>query len=176
MRIPISANTNPHLLPNNQPTPLPPTPSSPSKSSHRFLSAFSSPKKKNITLPPPSSPRPTSARLLPYLSPEGIIGSVHVSFKSEAAKCRTKSVRLELPFFSNGNSNLNMRGGITIDLFHIPSIAGILKEDLPKSVEEAKTGIALAEKTKEIKYEGILTQMGGDCSVSFFIHVFEEFY
>lgn len=168
LQIPITSEMNSHLLPNSQPPSLPPTPTSPSKSSHRFRNVFSSPKKKHAMLPPPPpSPSPsTSSRLLEYLSPEGLISSAHIAFKNEATKCRMKSVRLDIPLYSTLTGSSSILGGITIDLFHVPSIAGISKDNLPKSVEEARIGIALAERVKEVKYEGILTQMGGDCQVS----------
>lgn len=165
LHIPVSNSINTHLQLNSRPPTLPPTPTSPTKS--RFLSAFSSPKKKNANFPPPpSSPTPNSSQLLQYLSSEGVAARVEVSFKAEAPKCRSKSVRLEIPFFSNSSSSRTCSGGITIELFHVPAITGIAKADLPKSVEEVKRGIIDAEKNKEVKFEGVLTQLGGDCQVS----------
>lgn len=113
---------------------------------------------------------PVPERVLQYLPHDGNFATTQIDFKNEASKCRTRTCRLQLPFKANGQGNRSAAktcvGTLIVDLFHVPSIPGIARGDLPKSVLKAAEGVKLAQWHGNVHHEGTLTQMGGDCLVS----------
>lgn len=162
-QVPVSTTVNSHLLPLPAPASLPPLPPSPTKSPHRLRNVFSSPKKKAPV--PIARPPPPPERITQYLAPDGTLAKIQVNFAAKAAECRAKTVRLIIPFESNGGASTSARGTTTVELFHLPSIPGIKRDALPKSVDEVKRGLEAADYHSKILIQGVLTQMGGDCLV-----------
>ncbi|KDE05396.1 hypothetical protein, variant [Microbotryum lychnidis-dioicae p1A1 Lamole] len=154
----------------------PPPPPSPTKTpGSRLRALLSSPKKKAASnakaaaatsaLPPPVAVAPDP--FYSFVAPDGKFASATVRFVDEALRCRHKRARITIPFSKNPAlpSNRRVSGSVTIDLFYLPSISGINKAALPKSMDESIEGMRLAETSIDVTHEGVLTQMGGDCSV-----------
>ncbi|SCV68584.1 BQ2448_705 [Microbotryum intermedium] len=154
----------------------PPPPLSPTKTpGSRLRALLSSPKKKAASsakavaatsaLPMPVAVAPDP--FYSFVAPDGKFASATVRFVDEALRCRHKRARITIPFSKNPSLPPNRRvlGSVTIDLFYLPSISGIDKAALPKSMDESIEGMRLAEYSIGVTHEGVLTQMGGDCSV-----------
>lgn len=157
MHIPISQRTNPHLLP----PPPPPPPSAPPKSPSRLRSVFSSPKKKPPVVNSPRPPVPD--RLLQFIGPDGVFARTKVAIGSYTAQSRGKVVRLALPIATDPNSSQKAAtGSLIVELLWVPPLGAV--PSLPKSMAEVQSGLAAAEAETRLALEGVLTQLGGDCT------------
>ncbi|GAA5861488.1 hypothetical protein JCM1840_005387 [Sporobolomyces johnsonii] len=161
-----------HFSVDNKPPPPPviaappPPPPSPSKPSRGFR-IFSSPKKKPATptkafAPPPPTPDP----FYDFVSADGKIATATITFLNEASKCRLKKARIVVPFAKkNPASPRACSGSLVVDLLFVPSVPGIAKTTLPKSMDEVADGLERADWAAKVTHESVLTQLGGDCPV-----------
>ncbi|CEQ38958.1 SPOSA6832_00449 [Sporobolomyces salmonicolor] len=161
-----------HFSVDNKPPPppvvaaAPPPPPSPSKPSRGFR-IFSSAKKKPATptkayAPPPPTPDP----FYDFVSADGKIATATITFLNEAKKCRLKKARIVVPFAKkNPASPRACSGSLVLDLLFVPSVPGIPKTILPKSMDEVVDGLERADWAAKVTHESVLTQLGGDCPV-----------
>ncbi|BGP12856.1 hypothetical protein JCM10213_005229 [Rhodosporidiobolus nylandii] len=151
------------------PSPAPTPPASPSKS-HRGFRIFSSPKKRSATptrAPTPvAAPPPTPDPFYDYVSSDGQLATARITFSSEAANCRLKKSRFQVPFGQKAErSARSCSGSLTVELLFVPAMSGVPKAQLPKSMDEVAEGLELADWAGKITHESVLTQLGGDCSI-----------
>lgn len=115
-----------------------------------------------------------------YLKGDGTLARAFVAFKDVASHCDTKlfetafpliGQRLETASSSAGGSAAQTLvpkqiGEIVLQIFRLPPLPGIPPNELPQSLEECYKGLRSANWHKVTYHEGVLTQHGGDCSVS----------
>lgn len=147
--------------PSNLSLPPPPSP----VRSRGLRSLLSSPKKHKDPTPIKGASFMSPDPFYDYVSADGKLASAHFVFANQASVCRLKKHRFALPF-ENHSSPRSIRGSMVIDMLYVPSIPGTSREQLPKSMDEALQGMELAEYSAKISHEGVLTQLGGDCTVS----------
>ncbi|GAA5923184.1 uncharacterized protein JCM15063_003564 [Sporobolomyces koalae] len=144
--------------------PAPSPPLSPSKTSRGFR-IFSSPKKK-ATPTRPAAPPPTPDPFYDYLASDGKLATASISFIDQVSKCRLKKARIVVPFAKKEPASPRSCGGsLTLDLLFVPSVPGVPKGALAKSMDEVTEGLDRADWATKITHEGVLTQLGGDCTV-----------
>lgn len=144
----------------------PPPPASPTKSPRGFRSVFSSPKKKAAPPPARVAPQPAPDPFWEFVDSNGRLASAQFVFADEASKCKLRKHRFNVPF-TNKASKKACSGTMSIDMLYVPATPSIPRDSLPKSMDEALIGMEAAERSSRIIHEGILTQLGGDCPVSF---------
>ena len=113
-----------------------------------------------------------------YLKPDGTLARAFVAFKDIAPRCDTRlfettypliGQRLEAPGEGGGTGGTMVPkqvGEIVLQMFRLPPLPGIPPNDLPQSLEECHKGLRHTAWHKVTYHEGVLTQLGGDCSVS----------
>lgn len=121
-------------------------------------------------------PQPQSAQRLPenlarYLKPDGTMARAFISFKDIASRCDTRLFETSYPLIGQraevgGKFSTLQAGEIILQIFRLPALPGIAPEQLPQSLEECHRGLRHINWHKVTYFEGILTQSGGDCSVS----------
>ena len=142
----------------------PPPPVSPTKKAGGFRSVFSSPKKKAAPAPAPA-PRPAYDPFYDFVDRDGKLASAHFVFADEYTKCKLRKHRFVIPFTNKG-ARRALSGSMSIDMLWVPATPSIPRDSLPKSMDEALVGMEAAERVSKVIHEGVLTQLGGDCSVS----------
>ncbi|GAA6061693.1 hypothetical protein JCM10212_005985 [Sporobolomyces blumeae] len=156
-------------VPNQPPPPAPvvaaPSPPlSPSKTSRGFR-IFSSPKKKSAPVKA-AAPPPTPDPFYDYLSADGKLATATIAFVDQVSKCRLQKARITVPFTRKAPSSPRSCGGsLVVDLLFVPAIPGMAKASLAKSMEEVVDGLERADWATKVTHEGVLTQLGGDCTV-----------
>lgn len=154
-----------------------------------FISASTN-SRANTPLPMAAPPKETIARyLIDDKSPT--IGKTHIAFAPIAKNCQAKVLEMRYPVFAmfksvsgdqaapraRGSSHQPaqvlgeetqrpMVGKITLQIFRLPPLPGLKQEDLPQCIEEALRGMRHHAWHEHEYHEGVLTQDGGDCSVS----------
>ena len=174
-----------------QPPAMPPTPrvAPTSPSQHRGVRSFfgGTPKK-------PKSPKHTRAQTEPlvryeiqenlarYMKQDGTLARAFVAFKDVARHCDTRlfetvfpliGQRLEAPGEGGGAGGTMVPkqiGEIVLQIFRLPPLPGIPPNQLPQSLDECHRGLRHINWHKVTYHEGVLTQLGADCSVSFLRH------
>jgi len=147
--------------------PAPPPPS-PTKAPGGFRSIFSSPKKRVVprALPAPA-PAPAPEPFLAYAGKDGKLAIAVIDFKAEADKCRHKLAKFTVPWqhigFNGNGAQKTVAGTLVLEMLYLPAIPHVGKKDLPRSMDEVRQGMALAEWHAKVLHEGVLTQLGGDC-------------
>jgi len=160
-----------HFTVPNQPPPAPvvaaPSPPlSPSKTSRGFR-IFSSPKKKATPTRVAAAPPPTPDPFYDYVSSDGKLATASINFIDQVTKCRLKKARIVVPFSKKDpNSPRSCGGALTLDLLFVPSVPGVPKNTLAKSMDEVSEGLERADWATKVTHESVLTQLGGDCTVS----------
>ncbi|KAM0755816.1 hypothetical protein T439DRAFT_320523 [Meredithblackwellia eburnea MCA 4105] len=150
LQVPVSQAKNAHLLPASAPAP----PKSPS----RLRSVFSSPKKRAVSATPP-----VPDRILQYMGTDSVFVKTQLTPGSHYAQCRGKPIRLILPIQTRPNSSQKLAAGsLVIDLLWIPPLGAV--PSLPRSMAEVQDGLVKAELESKVIQQGILTQLGGDCT------------
>lgn len=158
-------------VPNQPPPPVPsvPAPSpplSPSKTSRGFR-IFSSPKKKATPTRVAAAPPPTPDPFYDFVASDGKLATASINFIDQVTKCRLRKARIVVPFSKKDpHSPRSCGGSLTLDLLFVPSIPGVPKSTLAKSMDEVTEGLERADWATKVTHEGILTQLGGDCTVS----------
>ncbi len=163
-------------------------PSSPKK--EKLMSRFfSSPKKNAARKEREETPiaAPAAHPLVSYMNREGALGRASLVFEKVAPQCLGKCAVFDLPvsgvsepapsLSSARNVNLQRtdfdrnftrpRGVLRLKMFYLPPMPSIPRNAFPENLHECIKGMQIAAvKSDDVKYEGILTQLGGDCMVS----------
>lgn len=128
--------------------------------------------------PPAPQPRPAPAPVLRlqenlgrYLKPDGTLGRAFIAFKDIAAHCDTRLLETSFPLIGQRleagyAAKAQQVGEIVLQLFRLPPLPGITPEELPQSLEECHRGLTHTRWHKSCYMQGMLTQLGGDCTVS----------
>ena len=152
-----------------QPVPLPPKPKG---GMFSFLS--SSPKKpvaRATPPPPPAPPHKVPDNLARYLKQDGTLARAFISFKDVAARCDVRLLEIKYPLIgqrseASGGATTMELGEIALQVFRLPSLPGVMSNQLPLSLDECLRGLRHVAWHKVTYFEGMLTQNGGDCTVS----------
>ena len=134
---------------------------------------------------PIRTPPETIAR---YLATPGssTIAKTHVAFKPIAKNCETKILEIRYPMFAmfkgepdrveagsgvalpstmNGQTR-NQLAKITLQIFRLPPLPGLTADEMPTCINECLRGMRHHAWHEHEYHEGVLTQEGGDCTVS----------
>lgn len=139
-----------------------------------FSFLASSPKKppaRATPPPPPALPHKLPDNLARYLKQDGTLARAFICFKDIAARCDTRLLEINYPLIgqrceaSGGASTMEL-GEIVLQMFRLPSLPGVLSNQLPLSLDECLRGLRHVAWHKVTYFEGTLTQNGGDCTVS----------
>ncbi|KAF9228374.1 hypothetical protein BS17DRAFT_799695 [Gyrodon lividus] len=151
------------------PPPQPAVP--PPKPKGGMFSLFSSsPKKPSArATPPPAVPHKLPDNLARYLKQDGTLARAFISFKDVAARCDTRLFELSYPLIgqraeASGGATTMELGEIVLQLFRLPSLPGVLSNQLPQSLDECLRSLRHVAWHKVTYFEGTLTQNGGDCT------------
>ncbi|KAG8891869.1 Bud site selection protein bud4, partial [Tulasnella sp. 403] len=190
----IKVRKDPHILamiqaaqpPPKQAPPPPPPP--PMQKSSGLFARFSTPGKKSKThkraatqpeavpRPPPAAPRSLEETIGHHLRSDGTLCQAFISFKDIAKRCDTRLFETSYPLAGHA---MDVRGGsrvrsltiptrqvgeIVLQLFRLPPLHGVKPDQLPQSLEECHRGLRHVAWHKVTYHEGVLTQIGGDCS------------
>ncbi|KAF8130109.1 hypothetical protein EV363DRAFT_1490018, partial [Boletus edulis] len=151
------------------PLPKPPLPK-PKGGMFSFLS--SSPKKTVVRstppLPPPAPPHKLPDNLARYLKQDGTLARALISFKDIAARCDVRLLEIKYPLIgqrseSSGGATTMELGEIVLQMFKLPSLPGVMSNQLPQSMDECPRSLRHVAWHKITYFEGTLTQNGGDC-------------
>ncbi|KAI5123786.1 hypothetical protein M0805_009081 [Coniferiporia weirii] len=184
----IKVRRDPHIVQQfkaiTPPAPVPPPPAPVASSSHRSAvrSFFGgSPKK-------PKPPKHVRAQTEPivrfvmeenlarYLKPDGTLARAFIAFKDIAPHCDARLFETALPLIgqrleapgegggAGGTTVPRQIGEIVLQVFRLPPIHGIPLNELPQSAEECHRGLRNIKWHKTVYHEGVLTQLGADCS------------
>jgi hypothetical protein len=150
----------------------------PTKSKGGMRSFFSSPAKKpskplvrerEPVAQPASQPIETTDPFGKYLKKDLSVAKALVSFKDIFTHCDTKLFETSYPLVgqcSDGKQFVTKAiGEIVLQIFRLPPIPGVSQDDLPQSLDDCLRGLRHVQWHKVIYHEGVLTQLGGDCTV-----------
>ena len=120
----------------------------------------------------------------------GSFARSYVSLKTHEEQCFGRPLTVDVPLYNEwalekdaslvssvrsrrgGNNVGTVRrppytvGALEVQLLYVPKPREATDEDMPKSMSGAIREMGAAEKVKETKHEGALSQQGGDCPVS----------
>lgn len=125
----------------------------------------------------PATPFVMEENLARYLKPDGTLARAFIAFKDVRERCDTKLFETSLPLFgqrleasgegggAGGTMVPKQIGEIVLQLLRLPPLPGVPSNQLPQSLEECHLGLRNIYWHKETYHEGVLTQLGGDCSV-----------
>ncbi|KNZ72752.1 Bud site selection protein BUD4 [Termitomyces sp. J132] len=179
----LKVRRDPHVVaqfkeltpPPQAPVVSPPVIQNPSKGGMRSF-FHSSPKKSSKDKlpvqafpPPPQSVQRLPENLARHLKPDGTMARAFISFKEIAPRCDTRLFETSYPLIGQrveigGKFSTLQAGEIVLQIFRLPPLPGIASEQLPQSLEECHRGLRHINWHKVTYFEGILTQLGGDCS------------
>ncbi|KAG9312056.1 hypothetical protein JVU11DRAFT_7337 [Chiua virens] len=127
------------------------------------------PKPKGATPPPPppAPPHKMPDNLARYLKQDGTLARAFISFKDVAARCDTRLLEVKYPLIGQraeapGGATTMELGEIVLQIFRLPSLPGVLPNQLPLSLDECLRGLRHVAWHKVTYFEGTLTQNGGD--------------
>ena len=161
-------------------TPPPPPPQAPQPAPARsgmrsFFGGSKKPKTHVRSQTEPIIPMVMEENLARYLKPDGMLARAFVAFKDVAPRCDMQlfegsypliGQRLEVNEGRSGSTTAPRQvGEIVLQMFRLPPLPGIPPNDLPQSLEECYKGLRNVMWHKATYHEGVLTQLGGDCSV-----------
>ncbi|ODN96274.1 hypothetical protein I350_08283 [Cryptococcus amylolentus CBS 6273] len=137
------------------------------------------------TLAPPQPAAPKKDTISNYL-PEGngnvsTIAKTHIQFKTIAKNCEARVLEIRYPMFSmfkgdptaslssapSGSSDGSSRKAlakVTLQVFRLPPIPGLMPDELPQCIDDCLRGLRYHAWHEHEYFEGTLTQDGGDCS------------
>lgn len=109
-----------------------------------------------------------------YLKKDLTIARSFVAFKDIAKRCDTKLFETSYPLIGQCAEGEGAErqlvtktvGEIVVHIFRLPAIPGVPATELPQSLEECHRGLRHTHWHKVVYHEGILTQLGADCTVS----------
>jgi hypothetical protein len=137
-------------------------------------SFFSSPAKKPSKplvreREPVAQPVETTDPFGKYLKKDLSVAKALVSFKDIFTHCDTKLFETSYPLVgqcSDGKQLVTKAiGEIVLQIFRLPPIPGVSQDDLPQSLDDCLRGLRHVQWHKVVYHEGVLTQLGGDCTV-----------
>lgn len=122
----------------------------------------------------PQQPQRLAENLARHLKPDGTLARAFISFKDIAARCDTRLFETSYPLIGQrvelgGKFSTLEIGEIVLQLFRLPPLPGIPQDQLPQSLEECHRGLRHINWHKVTYFQGTLTQLGGDCSVSLYL-------
>lgn len=174
----IKIRKDPHIVqilnPPTRPQYVPPRVETPTKS-RGMRSFFSSPAKRSskpVVRERETTPQPieTTDPFGKYLKKDLTIARTLVAFKDIVSHCDTKLFETSYPligqYVDGGECISKEIGEIVLQIFRLPPIPGVPQNDLPQSLEECQRGLRHVQWHKVVYHEGVLTQLGGDCTVS----------
>lgn len=178
----LKVRRDPHIVQQFKslaPPPLPPQPPAPSHRGGMRSFFGGSPKKpKHVrAITEPIIQRVMEENLARYLKPDGTLARAFIAFKDIARHCDTKLFETSFPLIgqrleqgegggAGGTMVPKQVGEIVLQVFRLPPLPGISQDDLPQSLDECHRGLRHINWHKVTYHEGVLTQLGGDCSVS----------
>lgn len=116
--------------------------------------------------PSPSFP---AHPLLDYLASDGEL--CRVAFKAETFLPSCTGKRIKTVHQCRAPERSRRIAGspfeLEISLFYLPPLPSVPVDKLPQSIDECLDGLLKAERHDKMLFQGILTQMGADCSVSY---------
>ncbi|TYJ51830.1 hypothetical protein B9479_007589 [Cryptococcus floricola] len=137
------------------------------------------------TLAPPQPAAPKKDTIANYL-PEGngnvsTIAKTHIQFKTIAKNCEARVLEIRYPMFSmfkgdptaslssapsssSDGSSRKALAKVTLQVFRLPPIPGLMPDELPQCIDDCLRGLRYHAWHEHEYFEGILTQDGGDCS------------
>ncbi|RDX39649.1 hypothetical protein OH76DRAFT_1490939 [Lentinus brumalis] len=106
------------------------------------------------------------------MKPDGSLGRAFITFKDIAAHCDTRLLETSFPLIGQklqfGSTTKALQiGEVVLQIFRLPPLPGMTPEQLPQSLEECHRGLTHTRWHKACYMQGMLTQIGGDCRVSF---------
>lgn len=151
-------------------------------------------------LPPQPLPQPGRSQpresIAKYLIDDrsSTLAKTHIAFGPIAKNCQAKILEMRYPMFamfkasassaaaaggnggtSGGEEKRPLVAKITLQLFRLPPLPGIKAEDMPQCIDEALRGMRHHAWHEHEYHEGVLTQDGGDCSVSGRVGSYQSF-
>lgn len=170
------------------PTPAPPPPPAPAPSHRSGMRSFfgGSPKKPKAPKHGRSQTEPVNRfvmeeNLARYMKPDGTLARAFIVFKNLSEHCDMKLFETTLPLIgqklemsgegggAGGTMDAREIGEIILQLFWLPPMPSVPSKELPQSLDECINGLMHIRWHKETYIEGVLTQLGGDCSVRFLL-------
>lgn len=106
-----------------------------------------------------------------WLKKDLTIARSFIAFKDVASRCDSKLFETSFPLIGQCSESASTQlvtkqvGEIVLQLFRLPPISGIPSKELPQSLEECHRGLRHVQWHKITYHEGVLTQLGGDCTV-----------
>lgn len=102
----------------------------------------------------------------------GAIGSARLVLADILSDCFARCATLDLPVYMDAEPRTlrrhmtpKVRGTLRARVFYLPPLPDAMQEGLPGNMEEAVQGMSsVAWRDTATSYEGILTQLGGDCA------------
>ena len=91
-----------------------------------------------------------------------VFAATQLNVAAHVARCRGKPVRIPLSIATGATSSQRaVAGSVVLEVLWIPPLGQVAQ--LPKSIADARAGIAAAEAETTVLLETVLTQLGGDC-------------
>lgn len=156
-----------------------------------FRSFFSSTPKKHPKQALMRRPEVTMEdHLVRYMKADGAIGRAYVNFKDIVKRCDTRLFETSYPLIGewaedsvrnwagapgsvmSSTSSQRPVGELVLQIFRLPPLPGVPPETLPQSLEECHRGLRAVAWHKKIYHQGVLTQNGGDITVSLLLFNF----
>ncbi|KAL5504663.1 BUD4 [Sanghuangporus vaninii] len=182
----VNIRRDPHILQQFKaitPPAVPPQAVAPSPTQHRGMRSFfgGTPKKPKVAKHSRSQTEPLvrfemQENLARYMKQDGTLARAFIAFKDIARHCDSRlfesafpliGQRLEAPG-EGGGAGGTMKpqpiGEIVLQIFRLPPIPGLTPNQLPQSLDECHRGLKTIGWHKKTYHEGVLTQLGGDCS------------
>ncbi|PWN40987.1 hypothetical protein IE81DRAFT_325080 [Ceraceosorus guamensis] len=163
----VIERSSPHLA---ETLAAPPTPSTSDKKPPSLAkgfkgllsSPFHSPRRgKSTVVAPPASP--TREPILSYLARDGTLGRASIVFESVAEQSLGRCHVVEVPVLAGPQGP--QRGLLRLKLFYLPAMPSVPRELLPDNLSECIKGMQNAAWHNSPAWmEGVLTQLGGDCT------------
>lgn len=102
----------------------------------------------------------------------GMLGTAHLVLADILAECYARCATLDLPVRVDAEHRtlrrhpaLRTHGSLRVRVFYLPPLPESVQEELPGNMEEALQGMSsVAWRDTATSYEGVLTQLGGDCA------------
>jgi hypothetical protein len=146
----------------------------PTKTRSGVMSFFSSPAKRQSKIvvkerEPIPQPIESTDPFGRYLKKDLSMARALVTFKDIVEHCDTKLFETSYPLigqYSTGRDVVTKTiGEIVLHIFRLPPIPGVSPDDLPQSLDDCLRGLRHVQWHKVVYHEGVLTQLGGDCTV-----------
>jgi hypothetical protein len=130
---------------------------------------FGSPKKASRIQPPtaPVAAPPTVTPLLRHIAANGDLAVAKINFDEVAELCFGTPKVGHYPCVQLDAAKVPKArvGTIELMMYNLPPLPTLKASELPASVAECITGMDIARWHQNVWFEGVLTQLGGDCAV-----------